>query len=307
MDVIARLGYLVIGTDDLAEAVDYYARFVRLDLTEQVGRTAFMTGGTEHHWVRIEEGNGQGLKRVGYEVVDGEAFEEIRRRLDKQGVAYQEGGDHRVDRVQHWLRFLDPGGSEVEVFEGMYERGVAPDHNGVTLEKFLHAGWAGPNFEQTVDFYQHTLGFKPSDWVEDRAGFFRCADRFHHSLVILRGDRPAFNHFCIQVASLDDVMRFRNNALRGGVPLRDDILRHAPSGSMSVYIKDVARGFAVEYCVNHPQLDDSHRARILPATPESRDVWQAPLPDRVPQLQGGDGGPTWIPGTEVQHLRPLAN
>jgi 2,3-dihydroxy-p-cumate/2,3-dihydroxybenzoate 3,4-dioxygenase len=73
-------------------------------------------------------------------------------------------------------------------------------------------------------------------------------------------------------------MRARNNALRWGVELRDDLLRHAPSGSIGVYLKDKARGFAVEFCVGHPQLDnDTHRARILPATAETRDVWLAPL------------------------------
>jgi len=87
-----------------------------------------------------------------------------------------------------------------------------------------------------------------------------------------------FNHFCIQVGSLDDIMRARNNALRWGVELRDDLLRHAPSGSIGVYLKDKARGFAVEFCVGHPQLDnDTHRARILPAAAETRDVWLAPL------------------------------
>jgi hypothetical protein len=45
-------------------------------------------------------------------------------------------------------------------------------------------------------------------------------------------------------------------------------------------MKDEARGFAVEFCVDHPQIDDeTHQARILPAAPESRDVWQSLLPE----------------------------
>jgi len=100
--------------------------------------------------------------------------------------------------------------------------------------------------------------------------------------VLLRSHRSAFNHFCIQVESLDDVMRFRNNALRHGVALRDDLLRHAPSGSIGVYMKDEARGFAIEFCTGHPQVDDvNHRARVLPMAPETADVWLSPLPDRL--------------------------
>jgi catechol 2,3-dioxygenase-like lactoylglutathione lyase family enzyme len=150
------------------------------------------------------------------------------------------------------------------------------------MQKFLHAGWEVPRWDETTRFYQDVLGFKPSDWIGDRVGFFRAGDRFHHSLVLIRSDRPAFNHFCIQVESLDDVMRFRNNALRDGVKLRDDLLRHAPSGSIGVYMSDEARGFAVEFCIGHPQLDDAtHKARILPMAPETKDVWLSPLPGRT--------------------------
>jgi 2,3-dihydroxy-p-cumate/2,3-dihydroxybenzoate 3,4-dioxygenase len=278
MEIVSRLGYISLGVSDLVEAVEFYSRFVRLDLTEQIGNTAFMTGGAEHHWIRLEEGNASGVKRIGYEVAGESALAEARERLRQHKIEFHEGGDLKRDRVQRWLRFTDPGGFDIELYTGMFERGAAPDNHGVVLEKFLHAAWGATNWERTTAFYQDVLGFRASDWIADRAGFFRSADRYHHSLVLLRSERPAFNHFCIQVGSLDDVMRARNNALRWGVELRDDLLRHAPSGSIGVYLKDKARGFAVEFCVGHPQLDnDTHRARILPSTAETRDVWLAPL------------------------------
>ncbi len=35
----------------------------------------------------------------------------------------------------------------------------------------------------------------------------------------------------------------------------------------------------VEFCVDHPDVDDQgDRARTGPGAPESRDVWQSPLP-----------------------------
>jgi 2,3-dihydroxy-p-cumate/2,3-dihydroxybenzoate 3,4-dioxygenase len=278
MEIVSRLGYICLGVSDLVEAAEFYSRVVRLDLTEQIGDTAFMTGGVEHHWIRLEEGNGSGVKRIGYEVADESALAEVRERLRQNAIEFEEGGDLKRDRVQRWVRFTDPGGFDIELYTGMYERGTAPDNNGVQLEKFLHAAWGASNWEKTTAFYQDVLGFRASDWIANRAGFFRSADRYHHSLVLLRSERPAFNHFCIQVGSLDDVMRARNNALRLGVELRDDLLRHAPSGSIGVYLKDKARGFAVEFCVGHPQLDnDTHRARILPSTPQTRDVWLVPL------------------------------
>ncbi len=91
-----------------------------------------MTGGLEHHWIRLEEGNGRGVKRIGYEV-DSEAAlaPEVRNGLRRENVDFEEGGDLKRDRVQRWLRFADPGGRGIELYTGMYERGVAPDNNGV--------------------------------------------------------------------------------------------------------------------------------------------------------------------------------
>ncbi|MFF3872232.1 VOC family protein [Streptomyces sp. NPDC001978] len=303
MATVSRLGYLAVGVDNLDEAIEFYTRFVRLEVSERRRGHAFLTGGYEHHWLRLEEGNGNGLKRVGYVVETEEELVEARAKLAAASVEYTEGGDPDNERVRHWLRFRDPGGTEIELYVGMFERGVAPMSSGVSMQKFLHAAWATGNFEETTAFYQQVLGFKVSDWVEQRAGFFRAADRYHHSLVLIRAERPVFNHFCIQVNSLDDVMRARHNALKGGVKLRDDLLRHAPSGSIGFYMKDETRGYAVEFCCGHPQLDDAtHRPRVLQSSPETMNVWLAELPDHraaagVPEVDG-EQVPGWSPGSE---------
>ena len=302
MTAVSRLGYLTIGVTNLDEAIEFYSRFVRLDVTARAGSTAFLTGGLEHHWLRLEEGPTAGISQVSY-VLDSETeLAEIRGKLSLAGLAFEEGGDPARDRVRRWLRFTDPGGTRIELYTGMYERGVAPVNPGITMTKFLHAAWATANFDQTTQFYQDVLGFKVSDWVESRAGFFRAADRYHHSLVLIRAERPLFNHFCIQVDSLDDVMRARHNAVSAGVKLRDDLLRHAPSGSIGFYMKDEARKFAVEFCVGHPQIDDAtHHPRTLPSVPETMNVWTAPLPYLGPGSSAANG--TWAPGAELTVTR----
>jgi 2,3-dihydroxy-p-cumate/2,3-dihydroxybenzoate 3,4-dioxygenase len=295
MAAVSKLGYLTIGVHNLDEALEYYTRFVRLDVTSRVGHTAFLTGGLEHHWIKLEEGPHEGMQRISY-VVDTEAqLAEIRVRLTQAGIAVEEGGDVHLDRVQRWLRFVDPGGMNVELFVGMVERGVAPMPTGIAMTKFLHAAWATANFDENTAFYQNVLGFKVSDWVETRAGFFRSADKYHHSLVLIRAERALFNHFCIQVESLDDVMRARHNAVSAGVKLRDDLLRHAPSGSIGIYMKDEARKFAVEFCVGHPQIDDAtHHPRVLPSVPQTMNVWTAPLSNLGHHVDTAAGA--WTPG-----------
>jgi hypothetical protein len=42
----------------------------------------------------------------------------------------------------------------------------------------------------------------------------------------------------------------------------------------------------VEFCIGHPKIDDeAHKPRILPMSPETADVWRAPLPE-----------PSWLGG-----------
>jgi 2,3-dihydroxy-p-cumate/2,3-dihydroxybenzoate 3,4-dioxygenase len=295
---VSKLGYLTVAVANLDEALEYYTRFVRLDVTVRTGNAAYLTGGLEHHWLRLVEAPTPGLTRVGY-AVDSEAeLAEIRTNLKGAAIAFEEGGDVNVEHVQRWLRFVDPGGTEIEIYCGMMERGVAPVHPGVTMTKFLHAAWATANFDQTTAFYQDVLGFKVSDWVGTRAAFMRATDRYHHSLVLIRAERAVFNHFCIQLDSLDDVMRARHNAVTAGVKLRDDLLRHAPSGSIGFYMKDEARKFAVEFCIGHPQLDDAtHRPRVLASVPETMNVWMAPLPNLGRQPDEADGA--WVPGGQL--------
>jgi 2,3-dihydroxy-p-cumate/2,3-dihydroxybenzoate 3,4-dioxygenase len=47
VDIVHKFGYLAVGVSCLTEAIEFYSRFVRLDLTENVDNTAFMTGGID--------------------------------------------------------------------------------------------------------------------------------------------------------------------------------------------------------------------------------------------------------------------
>jgi 2,3-dihydroxy-p-cumate/2,3-dihydroxybenzoate 3,4-dioxygenase len=292
MDRIKQLGYQTMGVANLNEGIEFYTRVARLTLVDRRGSTAFLAGGLQHHWIKLEEGSTRGVRRVALEVTNEEALRAIRGDLAAQGIEITEGGDMSTDKVKQWLRFADPSGTQIELFLTMEQRPVPPPSPGVNIEKFLHAGLEVPNYGATLAFYRQTLGFRPSDYIADKVAFLRCGDGYHHSLVLIRSGNstPAFNHFCIQVQAHDDVMRFRNNAVKNGAPLRDDLLRHAPSGSVGVYVKDEARGLAVEYCYDHPTLSEDHVPGVLPLAVDTVDVWRSALPEpRMPALDATKG------------------
>jgi hypothetical protein len=68
MQRVSRLGYLAAGVDNLDNAIEFCTRSVRLEVSKGRRRRGILTDGFEHHWLRLEGGNGNGLKRVGYVV-----------------------------------------------------------------------------------------------------------------------------------------------------------------------------------------------------------------------------------------------
>jgi 2,3-dihydroxy-p-cumate/2,3-dihydroxybenzoate 3,4-dioxygenase len=280
MDLVKGLGYVALTVPELDLSLDFYKRVAHLKVSERGAKKAFLTGGTNHHWLRLEETGAPSLARIGFEVQDRSALDEVVNRLDSQGIPWKPANDLAGDRVTEAIRFTDPDGFEIELFTDMVSLPVPMD-TFLNMSRVLHGVWLASDPSVSCQFYRDVLGFKESDWIERAMVFMRAGNRYHHTIGIGRDAARLgrLDHFCILVDDLDDVMRARNVALRSGAKLRQDVLRHAASGSTSTYIIDPMNDIAVEFCTNHRQIDDEgYRARILPAQPTTFDVWQA-LPD----------------------------
>lgn len=300
MDRIQTLGFLTIETTDLDAAVDFYTRVARLEISERRDDEVFLTGGTEHHWIRLQRGAASGVSLVSYKVADHETLDALEAAIQAAGIETTGGGDLRTDRIDRSIRFTDPAGIPVELFVDQSELSGTPFPAGVELDCMLHTVWRIPHFEETLAFYQGVLGFEISDWIERNAVFLRCGDRYHHSLALGRakpGER-LFDHLCIQVGSIDDVMRIRHNAAALDVPIDRDLLRHGPSGSISIYLVDPIHGHMVEFCTGHGQISDpTYTPRTLPAAIDSVDIWRRQLPERG---NGASHVPSWARPGEAE-------
>jgi catechol 2,3-dioxygenase-like lactoylglutathione lyase family enzyme len=301
MELVKGLGYVALTVPEIDRSLDFYRRVGHLKVSERGAKKAFLTGGVNHHWLRLEETGEPSLSRLGFEVKDRAALDEIANRLDARDIPWKVANDLSGDRVTDAIRFTDPDGFEIELFTDMVSLPV-PMETFLKMDRVLHSVWLADNPTESGRFYADVLGFKESDWIERSMVFMRAGNRYHHTIGI--GRDPArsgrLDHFCILVDDLDDVMRARNVALRSGAKLRQDVVRHAASGSTSTYIMDPMNDIAIEFCVNHRQIDDEgYRARILPAQPSTFDLWQQLPEDFVdpaeekPAPQTDDG--TWDP------------
>jgi 2,3-dihydroxy-p-cumate/2,3-dihydroxybenzoate 3,4-dioxygenase len=293
-----QLGFIAFDVADLDASVRFYQDVVHFEVSEERDGVVYLTGGREHHWLALKQSKTPGLNRVAFEMNNQHDLEEMERRLKSAGVSVERGSALAKERVDSFIRFRDPDGILIELFTDMISLPVPPTYaHRVHTQKLLHTVLLERDIKRSLPFYTDLLGFQISDWVERTAAFLRCGDHYHHSLGVFGtgGTRTAIDHMCILVPTIDDLMRARANVLALNVPLRNDLLRHAPSGSMGIYLRDEANNFVIEFCTEHGQiLAEDHRPRLLPAAPETLDVWR----NVGPSINRRVAGPAMMPQIE---------
>lgn len=122
MTYTTRIGHAHLKVRDLARSVDFYTRFFKLNVVEQVGDYfAFLSGGEMHHELALQAlGPGAmgphpgavGLYHVAFEVPDERSLALAYQALRKAGVRVQPV-DHRISWA---IYFSDPDGNGLEIY-----------------------------------------------------------------------------------------------------------------------------------------------------------------------------------------------
>ena len=122
VDYKTKIGHAHLKVRDLQRSIDFYRRFLALDVTEVVGNHyAFLTGGAFHHEIALQNvgadapkppARGTGLYHVAFEVPDMRSFALAYRSLREAGIA--------VLAVNHFISwamyFDDPDGNGLEIY-----------------------------------------------------------------------------------------------------------------------------------------------------------------------------------------------
>jgi catechol 2,3-dioxygenase-like lactoylglutathione lyase family enzyme len=284
--LIQEFGHVTYGVTDIESTVAYLREVCQLEVNERRPGCAFLTGDTRHHWVRLEERPVSGLIRLGFRATGPDALETIARRLDARGVSWNETKDADQDRLSGAIRFIDPDGFEIEIYEQMWE--VAPSPaipRGIIC--LLHAVMSVKDPLTSATFYEEALDLRRSDRIQELVVFLRAGNLYHHALAFARSPGEAgLDHVAFLVRDFDVLMRFRAQGLARGV-LNGDVVKHLASNSASVYLTYPEESFSTEFCTGHDQIaDDHYRGRLLKAGPTTVNVWSDPFP--VPGPRGGD-------------------
>ena len=275
---IRSLGYLRIGATDIAAWREYGLKV--LGMVEGNGDTEgalYLRMDDYPARLVIVPAEHDRLIEAGWECADAAGLQEIRNRLEVEGVPYKEATAAELAdrRVHEMIRFSDPSGNCLEVFHGValeHRRVVSPyGHTFVTGDQGLgHVVLSTRDDVEALHFYRDVLGFKlrdsmrmppqlvgrPADGEPPWLRFFGCNPR-HHSLAFLPMPTPSgIVHLMVEVGNSDDVGLCLDRALRRKVPMSATLGRHVNDLMLSFYMKTPG-GFDVEFgCEGHQVADD---------------------------------------------------
>lgn len=262
---IKALGYIGINTADVAAWREL--------ATNVLGAQPVKFGDNDSLFLKVDErvyrmavhpSEENGVAYIGWEVRDRLALERVASELKGAGVVVREGtsGEAAARGVGGLLHCEDPSGFPLEIFFGQKIEPralVSP-----TGARFVtgdcgmgHITFMVRNYQQTLDFYTHLLGFRISDFMDGhlRAAWLRCNPR-HHSLALIDGgDRRQVHHIMLQVEELDMVGRSLDKCLSGAAPITLTLGRHWNDHMVSFYMQTPS-GFYFEYGWGGRRIED---------------------------------------------------
>lgn len=275
--------YARIEVPDIEATIDFLTYHVGLQLEQRTDDRAYLRADIEHHCIELIHAPHREVGEtvaVGYSVEDADVLAALQKQVVDAGLEVLELEERQRALVTDGFAVRDPNGLIVELFTEYQEYAEAP-HIEIRPVDLVHPFLVTEKFDETVAFYQDVLNFLPSDHIVGSTTFFRCEDRYHHSLAISasRGEGTFFvAHLCFAMKSLDHVMRMRARALYKGTPIASDMVNHSASTSIAFYMHDPKHGPRFELCDSHrvftPEEHETHRARRMPPDPRNIDVWR---------------------------------
>lgn len=201
---VTRPGFYQVRTPDIDRMTAYYEDALGFVVTERTATSAYLTTGTQHHCVVVEQGEPNGRAALGFEV--GGALADVQRDLRAAGLDSELRHDDQPG-IGAALVLAEHGtGTPLHLYEQQALPGT-PTSLGIRPTKLGHVASYVEDLEATQSFYTDVLGFRWSDIIGDFFTFLRC-NSDHHAINLMRSTK---RHGLFHVAyEMRDIVHLRD-------------------------------------------------------------------------------------------------
>jgi len=112
---VLRIGHATFETPDIAKAIEHFTQVIGLSLVGREDKRAFLASKIGQLAVELQQGPQARCAKLSFEVAANADFADLRRELQKDGVAAEERNDS-VPGLPKVLSFQDPKGTRIELF-----------------------------------------------------------------------------------------------------------------------------------------------------------------------------------------------
>lgn len=290
-----------LGVQDLLQAREFYSRHWGLEEVEHDADRVYLGAGCpEGHILRLRREGAPRVDSVSLAVTTPAEVDRYAERVaaHSQSKLISEPGVRQDFGAGYGFRFFDCDGRVVELAADVALRPFREVEPGEARpRKISHVVFNTQDLARTRLFYEETLGFKVSDWIEDFFCFMRTGST-HHLVAFARSDNISLNHVSFEMLGLDEFMRATGSMMRQGYSVLWGPGRHAAGGNTFSYFQDPGTGFVMEYTTALQEIDDDHGwvPKVYTTSPEDTDQWGTSNPfDEVilSQMHGPTDSGLW--------------
>ena len=300
---ITRVRHVGIAVPNYAESREFYLNKWGLEIVEEDSDVAFF--GTpahpEQYIVRVRKSAEKRLDLISFAVDNASDVDALAERLAVGGAVKLEREPGQLDTPGggYGFRFFDPDGRLLEVSSGVAQREYrALEPSESIPQKLSHVVINSTDVTATKTFYEQHLGFKLSDWLEDKMCFMRVRSD-HHILAIGQGPHVSLNHMSFEMRGIDEFMRGTGRMMRAGTDPIWGPGRHSAGDNTFSYFRDPT-GNVVEYTTELETIadDEAWEPRTFSTAPEQADQWGtggSMLEEMVPAMLNEPDKGLWTP------------
>src|SRR3954470_14729910 len=112
---VLRIGHATFETPDIAKAIEHFTQVIGLSLVGREDKRAFLSTKIGQLAVELQQGTQARCAKLSFEVAANADFADLRRELQKHGVAAEERNDS-IPGLPKVLSLQDPKGTRIDLF-----------------------------------------------------------------------------------------------------------------------------------------------------------------------------------------------